>query len=82
MSKSRKSGKGLKRSRAKRTRVKKSSLKKVVSKTPIDVNNIMARCMKCRKQMKMNDAKQVVLKNGRNAMKGICVCGTKMFKFV
>ena len=48
----------------------------------VDPSNVMARCMRCKKQMKMGNAKQVTLKNGRNAMKGVCVCGTTMFKFV
>ena len=65
---------------------KKKSVKKQVkvnkSDKNVDSNNVIARCMKCKKQMKMENAKQVTLKNGRNAMKGNCVCGTTMFKFV
>ena len=63
---------------------KRKSLKKQISpQKQMNTENVMARCMKCRKQMKMNDAKMVTLKNGRTAMKGICaICGTKMFKFV
>lgn len=55
-----------------------------VSKSEKSKNNetIFARCMSCRKQMKMEGAKLVTLKNGRSAMKGNCICGTKMFKFV
>ena len=53
------------------------------SNVNVDPNNFMAMCMRCKKQMKMMDARQVTLKNGRNAMKGVCVvCGTTMFKFV
>ena len=65
---------------------KKKSMKKQTKQTNlpkhVDNENIMARCMKCRQQMKMLKAKQVTLKNGRTAMKGNCDCGTKMFKFV
>ena len=52
------------------------------SKSIVNTDDVIARCMKCRKQMKMENPKLVTLKNGRNAMKGLCVCGTKMFKFV
>ena len=39
-------------------------------------------CMKCQKKgVEMQDAKQVKLKNGRDAIQGKCPkCGTKMFK--
>lgn len=77
MTKSKRAGKVYKR--------KQSSKKNKQVKSPnvnVDPNNVMARCMRCKKQMKMGNAKQVTLKNGRNAMKGVCVCGTTMFKFV
>ena len=45
-------------------------------------DNVVARCMKCRKQMKMLNGKVVTMKNGRNAMKGNCVCGTTMFRII
>ena len=72
------------KSRSKKT---KSSLRKSKvnrNKTPNSVNSnqVVARCMKCREQKTMQNAKLVTLKNGRNAMKGNCLCGTKMFKFV
>jgi hypothetical protein len=52
-------------------------------KKQVELGNILARCMKCRKQQKMGSASMVVLKNGRNAVKGVCpLCSTKMFKFV
>ena len=39
------------------------------------------RCMKCKKQVEMKDAKEVVLKNGMKALSGVCPdCGTKVFK--
>jgi len=38
-------------------------------------------CVKCKKKTKMTEPKQVTLKNGRKATKGVCPnCGTKMFK--
>jgi len=38
-------------------------------------------CMKCREQKVMKDAKQTKMKNGRDAVKGVCpTCGTGMFK--
>jgi len=42
-----------------------------------------ARCMKCRTNREMKEAKEVTLKNGMLAMQGHCVhCNTKMFKIV
>lgn len=38
-------------------------------------------CVKCKKKQEMQDATEVTLKNGRNAMKGKCpACSTGMFK--
>jgi hypothetical protein len=39
-------------------------------------------CVKCKKKdVVMNDAKAVTMKNGREATQGVCPeCGTKMFK--
>jgi hypothetical protein len=43
--------------------------------------DVQAYCVKCRKKSPMKDAKEVVLKNGRAAMKGKCPkCGTGMFR--
>jgi Zn finger protein HypA/HybF involved in hydrogenase expression len=40
-----------------------------------------AYCVKCKSKRDMKDEKQVTMKNGRQAVSGICtVCGTKMFK--
>ena len=67
---------------------KKAGVKKIQrksknkSKSSNNSNVVIAMCMKCKKKMNMLNAKQVVLKNGRNAMKGACECGTKMFKFI
>ena len=44
---------------------------------------VQAYCVKCKAPRKMKDAKEVVMKNGRPAAKGVCpVCGTSMFKFL
>lgn len=38
-------------------------------------------CVKCKAKREIKDAKQVTLKNGKKAMKGLCPnCGTKMFR--
>ena len=38
-------------------------------------------CMKCKEKREMKDAKQVKMKNGRDAVKGVCAkCGTSMYK--
>jgi hypothetical protein len=39
-------------------------------------------CLKCKKKTQMNDTREVVMKNGRKAMKGVCKCGTNMFKIL
>lgn len=39
--------------------------------------------MKCKEKREMRDAAEVVMKNGRRAMKGVCsVCGTGMFSIL
>ena len=42
----------------------------------------LARCMKCRKQMEIQNPKIVTTQKGRKAVRGTCVCGTNMFKFL
>lgn len=38
-------------------------------------------CVKCKAKQEIKDAKQVTLKNGKPATKGVCPkCGTKMFR--
>ena len=42
-------------------------------------------CMKCKAKREMKDTQEVVMKNGRKAMKGKCTapsCGTSMFKIM
>lgn len=40
-------------------------------------------CVKCKAKREMKDSKEVVMKNGRKAMKGSCpVCGTGMFRIL
>ena len=37
-------------------------------------------CVKCKAKKEMKNEKEVTMKNGRKAMKGICTtCGTSMF---
>ena len=41
------------------------------------------RCMKCRKQVEIKDGKEIVMKNGMKALKGVCPdCGTKVFRIL
>ncbi|MBL7069089.1 MAG: hypothetical protein ISS34_04455 [Candidatus Omnitrophica bacterium] len=40
-------------------------------------------CVKCKAKKEMKDAKEVVMKNKRKAMKGKCPdCGTSMFRIL
>lgn len=40
-----------------------------------------AYCVKCKTKREMKDAQEVTLKNGRPAMRGVCVvCGTQLFR--
>jgi hypothetical protein len=42
---------------------------------------VLARCMKEKAEREMKDPKEVVMKNGMAALKGVCIkCGCKMFK--
>ena len=44
---------------------------------------VKAHCMKCKVERDMKDAKETTMKNGRKAMKGVCVnCGTNMFRIM
>ena len=41
------------------------------------------RCMKCKKQVEIKNAEDVVMKNNMKAIKGECPdCGTKVFRIV
>jgi hypothetical protein len=41
----------------------------------------MMYCVKCRAKREGKDVKEVTMKNGKKAQKGVCeVCGTTMFK--
>jgi Zn finger protein HypA/HybF involved in hydrogenase expression len=45
------------------------------------IEMVEGRCMKCREQKEMKNAKQDKMANGRDCVKGECPkCGTKMFK--
>jgi len=40
-------------------------------------------CVKCKQKVKIKNTEEVVAKNGRKMVKGICpVCGTKVSAFV
>lgn len=40
-------------------------------------------CVKCKKKQEIADSKEVVMKNGRRAVKGKCpVCSTGMYKIL
>ena len=42
-----------------------------------------ARCMKCKGPVQIKDPKDVIMKNGMKAIKGVCPkCGTKVFRIV
>ncbi|MDO9463834.1 MAG: DUF5679 domain-containing protein [bacterium] len=42
-----------------------------------------AYCVKCKAKKEMKDAKEVTMKNGRKAMKGVCpCCGTGMYRIM
>jgi len=41
------------------------------------------RCMKCKKQVKIKDGKETIMKNGMKAVKGSCPkCDTKVFRII
>lgn len=43
--------------------------------------NMTAYCVKDRKKVEMKNPKCITMKNGRQAMQGVCpVCGTKIFR--
>ena len=39
-------------------------------------------CVKCKAKKEIFEGVKVVMKNGRNAIKGKCSCGTGMYKIV
>ncbi len=42
-----------------------------------------AYCVKCKAKKEMKDAKEVIMKNGRRALKGVCPdCGTGMYRIL
>ena len=47
------------------------------------MEKIMCRCMKCKEQREMKNGKEVTMKNGMRAMKGVCShCGTTCFRIM
>jgi len=44
---------------------------------------VQARCMKCKTEVEIKDAKEVEMKNGRKALQGVCPkCNTKVFRIL
>ena len=44
--------------------------------------HVQGYCVKCRKKVKINKPRHIILKNMRHAIQGICPrCGTKIFRF-
>ena len=43
---------------------------------------MMARCMRCKKQVTILNPKEVRMKNKMRAMSGNCKCGTKVFRIL
>jgi hypothetical protein len=44
---------------------------------------MQAYCVKCKQKRDIKNPEQVVLKNGRHAVRGTCaVCGTRLYAFV
>lgn len=42
---------------------------------------MQAYCVKCKSKQEIKDPKQITMKNGRMATRGVCpVCGTKLFR--
>ena len=38
-------------------------------------------CVKCKKKVEIKDAKEVMMKNNRPAIQGVCpICNTKIYK--
>jgi hypothetical protein len=55
--------------------------KKKLALLILKVMGTQAYCVKCKAKREMKNEKQVTMKNGRNALSGVCsICGTKMFK--
>jgi len=43
----------------------------------------VGRCLRCKEDVEIKDAKDVVMKNGMKAVKGVCPkCDTKVFRIV
>lgn len=47
------------------------------------VKKVSGHCMRCKKTREMKDVKEVKMKNGMKAAKGLCVkCECKMYKIL
>jgi len=44
---------------------------------------VEGRCMRCKTQVQIKNAEDVIMKNGLKAAKGVCpTCGTKVFRII
>ncbi len=44
---------------------------------------VKGRCMKDKMQVEIKDPKEIIMKNGMKAVKGVCPkCGTKVFRII
>mgnify|MGYP001607402038 FL=1 len=60
---------------------KKATAKSAAKKTPSAPDE--GYCVKCKAKRTIANAKQIMMANGRPALKGVCpVCGTGMFKIL
>lgn len=52
-----------------------------MAKKKVEKSDVEAYCMKCKEKVSVDKAENVTMKNGRNAVKGVCSnCGTTVFK--
>jgi len=49
----------------------------------METEKIIGYCMKCKAKREIQSPTRVTMKNGIDAIRGVCpICGTKMFKIV
>jgi len=43
----------------------------------------IAYCLRCRKKVEVQNPEEIITKNNRKALKGLCpICSTRLFKFL
>lgn len=51
--------------------------------TEVNFKMVKGRCMKDKMQVEIKDPKEITMKNGMKAVKGVCPkCGTKVFRII